>query len=246
MKINRVNSSNKYPFRNNYRPRDILIVNHITEGSANSCISCFLNPKSEASTHFLVARDGTITQFMKLTDSAWGNGTTSNPNSNMYYKYSKNEIISKNSINANLFTVSIEHEGFYSQTKGALTELQYKSTLWLHKHIIKEIKRLYDIDIAIDRTHIIGHGEVSPKTRPNDPGELFPFDRLIKDLKGDNKMCQKEKRFNKIDELEAWAKPSIQKLVDKGVLKGDEQGNLNLSLDLIRLFVVHDRLGLYD
>ena len=42
-----------------------------------------------------------------------------------------------------------------------------------------------------------------------------------------------------------WARPTIQKLVDKGVLKGDGNG-LNLTEDLMRMLVINDRGGLYD
>ncbi len=52
--------------------------------------------------------------------------------------------------------------------------------------------------------------------------------------------------YNYIDEnMPEWARHTIQKLVDKGVLSGDENG-LNLSEEMLRIFVIHDRLGLYD
>ena len=37
----------------------------------------------------------------------------------------------------------------------------------------------------------------------------------------------------------------LQKLVDKGFLKGDEEGKLGLTEDLIRMFIVNDRAGVY-
>lgn len=43
-----------------------------------------------------------------------------------------------------------------------------------------------------------------------------------------------------------WAKPTIQKLMDKGVLVGDEQGRLGLTMDMIKVFVINDRVGLYN
>ena len=43
-----------------------------------------------------------------------------------------------------------------------------------------------------------------------------------------------------------WAKPTIQKLMDKGVLVGDEDGRLGLTMDMIKVFVINDRAGLYD
>ncbi|MCL2398081.1 MAG: N-acetylmuramoyl-L-alanine amidase [Defluviitaleaceae bacterium] len=52
-------------------------------------------------------------------------------------------------------------------------------------------------------------------------------------------------RFNKIEELPTWAQPTIKKLVERGFLQGDGNG-LDLSLEMARVFVVHDRAGVYD
>lgn len=53
--------------------------------------------------------------------------------------------------------------------------------------------------------------------------------------------------YNYIDDnMPDWAKPTIQKMVKKGFLKGDESGCLGLSDELLRMFVVNDRAGLYD
>lgn len=52
--------------------------------------------------------------------------------------------------------------------------------------------------------------------------------------------------YNYIDDnMPDWARPTIQKLVDIGILKGDENG-LNLTEDLMRMLVINDRAGLYD
>ena len=52
--------------------------------------------------------------------------------------------------------------------------------------------------------------------------------------------------YNYIDDnMPEWARPTIQKLVDKGILKGDENG-LNLTEDLMRILVINDRAGIYD
>ena len=51
--------------------------------------------------------------------------------------------------------------------------------------------------------------------------------------------------WNYIDEnMPEWARPTIQKLADKGLLKGGENG-LNLTEELMRLLVINDRAGLY-
>ena len=48
------------------------------------------------------------------------------------------------------------------------------------------------------------------------------------------------------DNMPQWARPTIQKLVDRGALKGDENGELGLTEDLMRTLVINDRIGLYD
>lgn len=51
--------------------------------------------------------------------------------------------------------------------------------------------------------------------------------------------------YNYIDEnMPEYARPTIQKLVNKGLLKGSG-GGLNLTDDLLRLLVINDRAGLY-
>lgn len=69
------------------------------------------------------------------------------------------------------------------------------------------------------------------------------------ELKNEIKALKEENTpmiYNYIDDnMPKWARPTIQKLVDKGLLEGGENG-LNLNEDLMRMFVVNDRAGLYD
>ena len=52
--------------------------------------------------------------------------------------------------------------------------------------------------------------------------------------------------YNYIDKnMPEYARPTVQKLVDKGILQGDD-GGLNLTDDLLRILVINDRAGLYD
>ena len=61
------------------------------------------------------------------------------------------------------------------------------------------------------------------------------------------------KRYNTMNELPDWARPTIQKLVARGCIRGngaplDTDGNptdMDLSLDMIRSFVINDRAGAY-
>ena len=61
-------------------------------------------------------------------------------------------------------------------------------------------------------------------------------------------------RYNKIADMPGYAQPTIIKMADKGIISGsggakDENGrpaDLDLSIDMIRVFVTNDRAGLYD
>lgn len=48
------------------------------------------------------------------------------------------------------------------------------------------------------------------------------------------------KRYQSIEDL-PYGKEIMQKLVEEGVLSGDENGNLNLSEDMVRVFMILDR-----
>lgn len=73
------------------------------------------------------------------------------------------------------------------------------------------------------------------------------FGKYLDDFREDVKGKLSATYWNTVDEVPEWGRSTIQKLVDKGALKGvDDGGNLRLTYDLVRLYVVHDRLGLYD
>ena len=51
--------------------------------------------------------------------------------------------------------------------------------------------------------------------------------------------------YNYIDDnMPKWAKPTIKKLVGKGVLVGDDNG-LNLNKIMMRILVILDRIGIF-
>lgn len=63
----------------------------------------------------------------------------------------------------------------------------------------------------------------------------------------EDKVKDAEMIYNYIDDnMPEWARPTIKKLVDKGWLKGNDNGELELSDDMLRIFVVNDRAGMYD
>jgi N-acetyl-anhydromuramyl-L-alanine amidase AmpD len=159
-----------------------IIVCHISEGYFESGCEWLCNPKAQASAHFFVGRDGRVAQLVDIENIAWGNGTTSKPKDNRYSGYSNVEAVRLRGGSANNYTISIEHEGKYAQTRGALTEAQTEAAAELIQRIRQDVKRIYGIDIPADRQHIVGHCDIAPRWKPCCPGELYPFDAIIRRL----------------------------------------------------------------
>ena len=86
--------------------------------------------------------------------------------------------------------------------------------------------------------------EKATDTRPIeeeiDMEELNALKQRVSEL--ENKMI-----YNYIDDnMPSWAVPTIQKLVGRGILQGNENGELGLTDELLRMLVINDRAGLYD
>ena len=54
------------------------------------------------------------------------------------------------------------------------------------------------------------------------------------------------KTYMYTQDVPEWGRATIQKLMDKGIYKGAAPDNLRLTEDMLRIFVVHDRMGMYD
>lgn len=132
-----------------------VIVLHIAEGSKASVVATFKDPSVQKSSHFLVNRDGSITQFVNTSDAAYCNGIIDNPVSELVLQRFNTATPATN---PNNWTISIEHEGFATQE---INVLQYAATA-------KLVKLMHDKwNVPLDRTHIIGHREIfSQKTCP--------------------------------------------------------------------------------
>ena len=172
------NSTPNKSSRGSYKP--CLIVWHIAEGSYNGTISWEKNPASQTSSHFVLGKNGEITQLVPLNMAAWTQGV--DPNKDM--KPTNAYVKAHKGINPNLYCISIECEGKWSETKGKLTDKQLEAAAYLTSYIVEEVDRIYGVEIPVDREHMIGHCEINSVTRPHCPGELFPYDKLISMVNG--------------------------------------------------------------
>ncbi|MCG7406793.1 N-acetylmuramoyl-L-alanine amidase [Paenibacillus sp. ACRRX] len=182
MKI--IQKGNKYT---NYSSRDghvpCCIVNHISAGSMSSMDNWFTSSgNTVSSAHYGVSKDGRIHHYVDIKLMAWANGITSTATTQAPAKIVRDHP----GVNPNKYTVSIEHEG----TDGNLTEEQFAASVWLHRHIQAEIKRIWSKELQLDDYHVIGHYQIDPIRKANCPGPKFPWSRLYKELKGENEVSK--------------------------------------------------------
>ena len=58
---------------------------------------------------------------------------------------------------------------------------------------------------------------------------------IVQDMKDSNKI------YATVNDIPDWGKPVIQKLINDGVLHGDENGNVNIIEQTLKAFVVLNR-----
>ena len=120
------------------------------------------------------------------------------------------------------------------------------------KHLMQELN--------IPAERVVRHYDASRKNCPAsmNNGTWSKWNEFKSMIEEDIDMAKLEELENRIAKLENkmvynyidtnmpdWAKPTIQKLVDKGYLKGDGNG-LGLTDEMLKIFVILDRAGNFE
>lgn len=101
------------------------------------------------------------------------------------------------------------------------------------KVLIRDLMRRYSVPLE----RVIRHYDVTHKVCPAPLcGTGEPAWREFK---------EGLKMYQKIENVPDWAKATVEKLMTKDLLLGDENGNLNLSQDMTRILVILDRAGAF-
>jgi N-acetyl-anhydromuramyl-L-alanine amidase AmpD len=135
------------------RPDDYgidTVVIHVTQGNLGSAVKAFEDPGHRAAAHYIVGKDGRVTQMVRELDVAYHAG-------NRDY---------------NERSVGIEHEGFVDRPQD-FTDVMYAASARLTAAVCRRY------DIPVDREHIVGHVEV-PGTDHTDPGEHWDWKRYMR------------------------------------------------------------------
>lgn len=132
----------------------IAIVVHTSGGSLAGLDSWFRNPASEVSSHYGVplTADEPIRQYVALENSSWANGIREPGNT-----------WPGPDVNPNYLTVAIETIDNNSPTQ-TVTEAQYAGTLAVCRLALAKYPGI---------RWLLGHNVISPRTRPNCPGNRW-------------------------------------------------------------------------
>ena len=156
----------------------VAIVYHITDDMNFANVrGWFQNPVSNASSHVVIDRDGTIYQFVSSGKAAWTNGD---------FKRSRTDIAWLTAAiaqswpngprNLNDFTINIEHVGTPGNPP---SEAQYRSSIAISKYWRDRY------GIKPNRAHLLRHGDINSVDRSYCPGPSFDLARVIRELGGD-------------------------------------------------------------
>lgn len=107
--------------------------------------------------------------------------------------------------------------------------------------------------VALMRHFVFDVSAIEPHRHYSQSKKLCPRSILLseKTWKADwdrfkgKRIQQAFEHYQSIESVPDWGKETITKLISKGYLTGDGEC-LGLTLEMIRIFVVHDRAGLYD
>jgi N-acetylmuramoyl-L-alanine amidase len=173
---------NNHGSREGVKP--FLIVNHVSVGSMTSMLNTFENPANQASSHFAISREGDIVQYVQLDRAAWTQGIVPSR-----YQAARIGVVREMNCNPNLYSISIEHEGYIDKQTGErrgidgdLTEAQFWATCWLHRYIKQAVFEQFGVEITLGPSNVVGHFQIDPVRKPNCPGPKFPWARLYAEL----------------------------------------------------------------
>jgi len=136
---------------------DSVIIHYTGMETADKALERLCGPESQVSAHYTIDMDGTIYNHVHPGKRAWHAGVSA----------------FKDRENFNDFSIGIElvnkgHEHGYHEFPDA----QIDALITLMKDLFA--------GYPINSEWVLGHSDIAPD-RKQDPGELFPWDRLVKE-----------------------------------------------------------------
>lgn len=189
--------------------------------------------------HAFVQRDGTVYQTLPWTVQAWHCGGAANAT---HIGIEMTE------------PASIAYTGYGAEWRDLnpdATEAHVRGTYSAAVELFAQLCTQYALDPLADGV-IISHAEGAARgiaSAHADPTHLWrAFGLTMDGFRADVAAAMAAKntdeeddnmvRYDSIDDVPGWAQDTVRALMDAGALQGDDQGRLDLSLDMIRGMVI--------
>lgn len=223
--MNIIDIRNQFNFNRATRSQTVGIIIHHTAGGEGGLIPSIRNTGNGY--HYAIRPNGEVLHLLTDNLQAWHAGRTTQP------RFSQTNLPQ---VNPNSTTIGIAFIGNF------VNSLPTNNALEACDDLVRMLSIKYTTLM-----YVYGHICV---TATSCPGQINwqRWRRIVLEsrlINNDMEEVETEMRYNTINEVPTWARDTIQKLIDKGLLQGDD-GNLNLSEDMIRMFVINDRAGLYS
>jgi N-acetylmuramoyl-L-alanine amidase len=135
-------------------PTDILVLHYTGMDSPERALKWLRDPESSVSAHYFVFEDGRIVQLVDEADRAWHAG--------------KSSWAGETDINSRSVGIEIANPG-HEYGYRAFPEAQIEAVIALCRDILARN--------PIPAERVLAHSDIAP-LRKEDPGELFPWQRL--------------------------------------------------------------------
>jgi hypothetical protein len=186
-----------------------------------TCGNVFASANRKASANYGIGTDGRVGLYVEEQNAAWTSSNAGNDNQAV--------------------TIEVANDGGAPDWR--VSDKALAKTVELCADICKR-NGITKLNFTGDKTgNLTMHKWFAATECPGPYLESkFPYiaDEVNKRLRGETEM-----RYKTVAEMPDWAKATIQKLMDKGLLAGKGEAGLDLSEDMIRMFIINDRAGLY-
>lgn len=209
------------------RPVQYIVMHYTANNGDTAKNNCDYYHRAgglQASAHYFVDEHGAM-QSVRESDTAWHCGARA---------YWHPECRNANSIGIEMCSRNRADGSYYIKPE----------TVANAAALAKDIMQRY----GIDTEHVVRHYDVTGKRCPmpwvDDPAQWEAFKAMIEPKKNEESEDDEDMatRYDQVADLPGWAQPEAQRLVDRGALRGDEHGNLNLTMDMLRTMIVCQRM----
>lgn len=196
--------------------------------TVETCGGLFANRSREASSNYGIGSDGRIALYVDEWNRSWCTSSPANDDRAVTIEVANIEAKEPYRISDAAYSSLIKLLADICKRNG-IPELRWKGDKSLIGNVNKQnmtVHRWFAAKSCPGNWLYEHHGQIAADVN-----------KLLKEEDDDMKY------YEKVSELPDWAKPTIQKVIDKGVLKGTGAG-LHLSEENMKMFIYMDRLGL--